>query len=354
MLTRYVISHLLYQYKKVIPVAIISALILALSLVTFLISEQAKVLALRPLKQLNSEIILQLNSETKAAANLMTTGLIEPFNLTTFSKEAVSNIVNQVDGVAQVSSALLLWKLGPSGTSIFAGIDLSDPNTGMRNINNLLVKPDVTFSSNSALEIILERHFATLMGYKIGDSYELSNTTLTIINFVDFQEESNINSATGFLPYTTATSLSGLDAGVVNQLFLTLNDSSNLAAISKAISEQLPTIQVITKDSMYKNLSAYSQFIFNAGDWSITVLVPIALGLIYWIIRLYQKENRIYIKTLRLIGWPRRYTLQWQISDVAIILCTALIFAVGIALSTQSLFTAGLDQSIVINTGLKL
>jgi len=354
MVTRFVIRHLVYQYRKVIPVILILSLILSLPMVTLLISKQAKVLAQRPLQELNAEVILQKSSSANRLDGLQTGGIIEPFTLTSFSKNSVISQLATIEGVTDISTALLLWKIDITGTLVFAGIDLAEPLMGIRDIDPLLVKEGETFSSDNSAEIILERHFAKLMGYEVGGPYLLNDTELTIINLVDFKETSNINSATGFLPYLTATGLSGVEPGLVNQAFLTLSDGSRVDYLSQTLADLMPDIQVITKDSMYKNLSAYSQFIFNAGNWSVRVLIPAALLFFYWIVRLYQKENRIYLDTLRLIGWPRAYVLQWEITTILFMFFLSLTFAIFIAFTSQGIFTAGLDNSIVINKGLTL
>jgi len=351
MISLYVFWHQVYQYKKFLPIVLTSAVVFALPLVTWLVAQEANRLAQKPLQDLNTEIIIQFDENNRKPRS--TRGLIEPFNLRSFDRDQLANQIRSEPEVKNVSTALLLWQLSNRGTLTFAGIDTSEPNIGLRNFSHLLTDKSTQFSGPTAREVLLELHYARLFGFEKGGQIELGGEEFVILDLIDFQEDSNINSVSGYIPYGTALSLSNLPPGSVNQMFVELREGGDVPKISGQIATDL-NATVVTKDSLYQNLSAYNQFVVKAGVIALWVLLPASLLLFIWLLKLYQKENQPYVKTLKLIGWPRHLVMSWLANEALMLLVLASVLAIGLAFATYGVLVANLEVQVTLNRGLNL
>ena len=230
-----VLSNQLFYARKIVPVILISGLILLIPAASILMVNHIRTLADRPLAALNTELILQHDQGNKEAAEVRTTGLMEPFNQHSFDRETARRKLAAVPGIKEFSTALVLWQFDPQNTLSVVGLDPADPLVGFRRIEELLTQGSRFFSSSSAEEVLLERHFATLFGHKPGTMFRLAGHNLKIIGLVDFKEQSNLSNAAVFLPYETALSLAGQHEKIINQVFLSLDSSADIKQVSQAV-----------------------------------------------------------------------------------------------------------------------
>ena len=176
-----VFSNQLYYARKIIPVILICALILLIPAASILLVSHIRALADRPLAALNTELILQHDQGNKEAAKVRTKGLVEPFNQHSFDKASTMRQLAAIRGIKESSSSLVLWQFDLKNTLSVVGLDPSDPMVGFRKIEGLLTQGSRFFSSSNAEEVLLERHFATLFGYKPGSFFTLADQDLKII-----------------------------------------------------------------------------------------------------------------------------------------------------------------------------
>lgn len=154
---------------------------------------------------------------------------------------------------------------------------------------------------------------------------------LKIIGLVDFKEQSNLSSAAVFLPYQTALTLAGQDRPIINQVFLSLSSSADLQQVSLAVQQAFPGFSLISKDSLYKNLSAFNQLIYRAGNFMLPAVALLALVLLGWTLKIHRLEFSSQIDVLKTLGWPQSDLRSWRVLDTGYLLAAAIL--VGAALT---------------------
>lgn len=357
-LPRIVFRHQAFYIRKILPVMLLIGLILSIPVASWLLVEHIVKLANQPLASLDAELILQHDSGDKQAAGIRTKGLVEPFNLHPFEKAEARQKLETIEGVEQTSSALVLWELDPQNTLTVVGLDLDEPLVGLRKVEQLLFKGRF-LSSNDAREVVLERHFATLFGHKPGTFFTLAGQQLKIVGLVDFTERSNLSNAAVFLPYRTALQLtrpdaSGPEVEIVNQMFVKLDSASQIESVSQAISKAFPGFSLLNKDSLYKNLSAFNQLITSGGKYLVWIVLPLALLLMMWVIKMHRMEFAEQTRALRTIGWSRSDLQAWNRLDAAYLVLGGIIVAAILSLLIQYLLLPELTIGPVLDQGLKL
>jgi predicted lysophospholipase L1 biosynthesis ABC-type transport system permease subunit len=336
-----VFSNQLFYARKIVPVILISGLILLIPAVSILLVNHIRTLADRPLAVLNTELILQHDQGNKEASDVRTTGLMEPFNQHSFDKEAARRKLAAVAGIKEFSTALVLWQFDPKNTLSVVGLDPAEPLVGFRRIEELLTRGSRFFSSSNAEEVLLERHFATLFGHKPGTMFTLAGHSLEIIGLVDFKEQSNLSNAAVFLPYETALALAGQHEKKINQVFLSLASSADIKQVSQTIDRSFPGFSLISKDSLYKNLSAFNRLIYRSGHFVVLAVFPLAILLLTWTLKIHRLEFVDQVEVLKILGWPRADLRWWLTWDIGYLLIGAVIFA---AISTSLIYWVLLPQ----------
>jgi predicted lysophospholipase L1 biosynthesis ABC-type transport system permease subunit len=336
-----VLSNQRYYARKILPVILICGLILLIPAASILLVNHIRVLADQPLAALDTELILQHDQGNKEAAEVRTKGLVEPFNQHSFDKESTMRQLAPIPGIKEYSSALTLWQFDLKNTLSVVGLDPSEPLVGFRKVEELLTKGSRFFSSSTSEEVLLERHFATLFGYKRGSFFTLGDRNLKIIGLVDFKEQSNLSSAAVFLPYETALLLSGQSEKIINMVFLSLNSTADIDQVNRAIGQSFPGYSLISKDSLYKNLSAFNQLIYRSGDFVILSILPLSLLLLAWTLKLYRLEFAGQIDVLNILGWSKSDLRRWLAWDTCYLLTGAITVA---AILTAAIYWGLLPQ----------
>lgn len=307
-----------------------------------------------PLKSLQTEIILQKDSANKNPQNVKTSGVIVPFNLESFPKTQTSEKISKISGVKNVSTVLVLWQFDIKNNRTLVALDVDDPKVGLRNIEPMLMPGSKFFSNNDSQEIILERHFATLFKYKMGGDYQIGTNNYKIIGLVDFQEQSNLANAQGFLPYQTALKLVGEKDALVNQAFISLQSSSNLPKVKEELTTLYPSFSIISKDNLLKNLSGLSQMFYRFGTYFSTIMIGISLLLAFSVLRLHHLEYAYQTEILNILGWPKMKVRQWIAIDTLFIFASAVIFASLLTLLLQWQLPTIVKSAPMINYNIKL
>ncbi len=349
-----VLRNLIFYRKKSLPVILLCGLILLLPAASFLLVHRITLLADQPLAALNTEIILQRDSGAKDAATVKTRGLVEPFNLHHFDKKDTNSRLQAINGIHLVSTALILWQFDPQNTLTVVGLDPADPPVGLRKIEGLLMQGGRFFSGTAADEVILERHFAKLFGHKPGGRFPLAGRDLAIVGLVDFTEQSNLSNAAVFLPYDTALALAGIKEHVVNQVFITLASSTTVPAVSREVARAFPDFSLISRDSLYKNLSALNRLIYQGGHLLVGLVIPLAILLLFWVLKIHQLEFTGQIDILRTLGWPRADLRRWLAMDLGYLLAGGLVITTILSVIIHFLLLPQLRIAPLLNQGFQL
>jgi len=324
-LLRWVAVNRLYYKGRTLTVGFLCGFLLFASVASAILMNNIAAQAEKPLKALNTELIIQKISDGKQADGYKTGGLIKPFNMESFPSGKADSALGSLSFIKGYSTSLILWKLDTKGTLVIAGIKKNDPNVGLRNIESMLVKGSF-FSADDADEVILERHYAAFFGFKSDGIYEIQGALLKIVGIVDFVNQSNLNTAAVFLPYGTAERLSGTESGFVNQVYVSLASASDTEILTTKAQELLPDFQIITKDSLYKNLKGISGMMLSFGKAVTAVLFGAGLLLIFFMLKIHSYDFRRNSETLNMLGWRAGQTRGWVALDCAYILLIGVIF----------------------------
>ncbi len=321
-----VIKNLFFYWRKVLLLAGLVSFLLFLGFSSFLFVSKIKKSADAPLQSLQTEIILEQDQADKEASAVKTSGVIEPFNLASFPRQETVQKLLAIKGVSQVSSALLLWQFDIKNNRTIVGLDVNDPKVGLRKIEDLLMPGGRFFSNNDAPEVILERHFAKLFGYRLKGNYPINGQSYKIVGIVDFKEESNLSNAQVFMPYNSALHLAGKGEPVANQIYISLANASSLPRAQEEIKKAFPQFSVITKDRLLKNLSSFHRLVYRFGDYLATGVAFLALILVVWILKIGRMELGEQAKILRSMGWPQSRLRQWAAVEIGAIIVLSLLF----------------------------
>lgn len=348
-----VLQNLIFHRKKTLPVVLLAGLLLLLPAASWLLVRQITTLADRPLAALNTELIMQRDSGAKDAATVRTRGLVEPFNLHPFDRDKAESGLAAIKGIDRYSTALVLWQFDPQNTLTVVGLDPADPPVGLRKIESLLFKGRF-FSDSQAEEVILERHFAKLYGHKPGGSFNLAGRDLAIVGLVDFTEQSNLSNAGVFLPYDAALNLSGQKERVVNQIFIALASSADVRGVSRELGTVFPDFSLISRDSLYKNLSAFNRLIYRGGHLFVLLVLPLALLLLSWLLKMHRLEFTGQTTILRILGWPKNDLRRWQALDLGYLLAGGLLLAGIMSVAIYFLLLPHLQIAPLLDQGFNL
>jgi hypothetical protein len=308
-------------------VSFLCGFLLFASIASAILMNHISMQALKPMQALDTELILQKPSAGGKTSGFETGGLITPFGMEVFDFNAARSSAESTGLVKASSSALILWKLDTGGTLVTAGIKKDDPDVGLRKIGSMIFHGEF-FSSDDASEVMLERHYAAFFGYKTGSVYRLSGYDLKVTGIVDFSDQSNLNAASVFLPYETAVKMSGLENNQVNQMYVSLNSAYDTELFTQKTGELplLADFQMITKDSLYKNLRGISGIMLGFGKTVTLVLFGGGVLLCIFLLRIHAYDFRKNSETLRMLGWSAALRKKWTAADTLVILATAALF----------------------------
>jgi len=327
-----ILRNIFYFWKKTVITVILAGIILFIGVSSIIFTSYIKDLVDRPLRSLQTEIILQKDNSDKNPQDVKTIGVILPFNLQSFSKDQVLKTVTSIPDVKDFSTTLVLWQFDIKNNRTIVALDIDEPRMGLRNIETMLMPGGRFFTSNDSQEVILERHFATLFGYKLNQDYVIDNKPYKIVGLVDFKEQSNLANAQVFMPYQTALQIIGEKDKIINQAFISLESASELPKVKEELSKSFPSYSILSKDSLLKNLSGLNQMFYRFGTYFEIVMVLLSLLLVGAVLRLHRLEYVYQSKLLNILGWPKRMVRQWVVFDSLVILFGALLLAVVFSL----------------------
>lgn len=328
MIGKIILNNLLFYRKKVVLTIGLLSLLFFVTLASIAFTDRIQRLADRPLDAIETEIILQKDQTDKNPADIKTQGVIFPFNLQTFSKKSIETSLQAMPEIKNFSTTLILWQFDLKDNKTIVGINPDDPKTGLRKIEDWLMPEGTFFSDNFAKEVILERHFATLFGYKRGKTYPINGQDYKIIGIVDFKEESNLSNAQIFVPYKTALGLVSSENTVINQVYVSLKNASLLSNAQKNITDQFPDLTIITKDKLLKNVSAFNRLIYQFGNYFILATALVIFTLSFFVFKMHRMEFKNQMEILKTIGWPSSEIGRWKLIEIALIVGSSLVISV--------------------------
>jgi putative ABC transport system permease protein len=301
---RYVLSELRYHHHRtwvnVLGIAIGVALFVSINAVSAAYQRAID----QPFKNLGADLVVQKPEKRSVDAVRTPTsmrGVRLPFSnqlLTSGDQAKLSSL----DGVASISSSLLLWDFDNSGFRTIMGVDLSQPSLGPIKVKEWL--KEGRFPERAG-EAVLEKHFAKFRRATMGNTMSIGRRSFTIVGFLEIKEGSQIASANIYLPLNDAQSLSDNVHGV-NIVYLRLQNPSLLDKVRSRIGRELPNLSVTSSDSFLEVMGGVSkisdQFTFLisliALAGAVSLIIKTMLG------NLIARSSEIGV--LKAVGWTER------------------------------------------------
>ncbi len=349
-----ILRNQLFYIKKVLLTVLLTGLMMFVPIAAVVLTNNIKGLAERPLKSLQTELILQNDKNGGNAEEIRTTGIILPFNLQAFPLDTTRGNLKAIGEIKQYSSALVLWQFDLNNTKTIIALNTDEPQVGLRKIESFLMPGGRFFSGNAAQEVILERHFAKLYKYEVNNAFELEGRKYKIAGIVDFKEQSNLSTASIFLPYETGLKLSHQEKPVINQVFISLQSSSDMPAVSRKVENLFPGYSLITRDSLLKNLSSFNQFLYRSGSAFVMTILPLSLLLIVWMLKIYRLDFKYQTEILKTLGWPKKDIFMWLLYDTAIVTGAGLVLALVLVFLLSGGLVPMLQNAPILDQGFKL
>jgi len=353
-LLKLVLKNQVFHRGKILAVVLLVSFMFFVPAASLLLTDHIRRLADKPLQSLQSELILQKNAGDKDAAAVTTRGVMVPFNLHSFSKPRAAARLARIGEIKKYSVALVLWQFDVKNNRTIVALDKNDPAVGLRKIESFLMPGGRFFASNTADEVILERHFSRLFGYRLHGDFPLGGRHLQIVGIVDFQQQSNLSNASIFIPYAVGLAFIKAPHPITNQVYLSLGSSADIGTVRKKAAALFPGYALISKDSLVKNLSGFNQLIYRSGRYFVLAVIPLCLLLAFWILRIYRMEFRDQTVILKILGWPRRWILQWLACDIGMIVLGALALAAVLTMVLQWEVIPRLQLAPMLDQGFQL
>jgi putative ABC transport system permease protein len=241
-------------------------------------------------------------------------GIRLPFSNQLLSHRDLEKL-KSIEGVHSVASSLLLWEFTERGFRTIMGVDLGHPDLGPVKVKEWLTEG--RFPERQG-EVVLEKHFAKFQKLNRGSTLDLSGRSFSVVGLLEIKEGSQIAAANIYLSLPDAQALLGEGQGVVNMVYIQLEDFSKLQKIKAQISSQIKGVSVSSPDSFLELMGGISRI----SDRFSAIASMVALGgAVLLIIKtmlsnLVERSREIGI--LKAVGWSQR-DIQKQLMGEALV-----------------------------------
>ena len=211
-----------------------------------------------------------------------------------------------------------------------AGINPDSPNIGL--ITKAQVVQGTWFTSkNTQDQVLVDSAYANTENIKIGDTVAINSSSFKVVGIVSPTLAGNVSDL--YLDLSTIQKLSSQNARI-NEILVSVNNSSNVSAVAEAIKQRLPGAQVITAkslaDQVTGSLSVAQQLTSTLGI-AIGIIVLLAAFLIAILLTLSNVSKRVReIGTLRAIGWSRLMVIKQLFAETLVIGLIGGIIGIGL------------------------
>ncbi len=214
--------------------------------------------------------------------------------------------------------------LNPPKTDITAtsytagGVDTNHPGTGL--ITQGQIVKGSFFTPGTQTQIILSSAYADKQKLDVGGTTVINGTTFTIVGLANPTLSGNTDDI--YLPLDVLQKLASKTTRI-NTVLVRVDDSSQVEGVAAAIRTKLPGAQVITTDSLAKQVTGSLSQAKNLVDSLSGALTAIVLGgafLIAILLTLAGISKRVReIGTLRAIGWRRSMVVRQIVMETIVI-----------------------------------
>ena len=285
---------------SVLGIAIAVALLITLSALSTAYREAARI----PLEEVGADIIAQkYGSVPKAVSGPILSCAVGPITQNEIER------IRQIDGVQEISPALLIWVFDRDYFKIVAGIEKETT------LGKLLAAQIVEgeFISGKNRTAVVEKNFALMHGMRLNDVISIDSSNYTVIGILKAQRKDRIGAANILIPMQDSRELAYNAKNIQNTVRFN-RDDVNLLFLKvdqdKTISVKTRIEGILGKNSRVSSMSSFlpqlSSITTAAGSFStVTSLIAIivAVLLLFKITAVGILQRRTEIGIMKAVGW---------------------------------------------------
>lgn len=254
-----------------------------------------------PLAGIGADILISRPAAQAGAGSQSTRGIRQPFGLATLTL-AEANSLNDIEGVSASGGGLLLWDFGAASYQTILGVDLSADGVGPAQVADWVVAGRF-FESDERDAALVDRHYAAFFSLKPGDTITLNEREFNLVGVVEVPGGNQAASANFYLPLADAQSLADLPADEINQIYLRVDEASQVETVVAESETRLGEISALTEQSIVQVMGGIAQVSDRFSG--VAALVALLGGLILTGvtlnagIRIRERE----IGVMKAVGW---------------------------------------------------
>ena len=275
------------------------------------------------------------NTDAAGGSTLSQTRLTVPIFSGTFDQQTLTQISN-TKGVAKTAATLKLNQITFKGNIAAAaqdptaprdpnsqrrgfgggnfnidmtsieGVDTSDSKVGPLSGVNIDKGRNFQASDANSTNALIDSTYALAQKIVVGGVLSVNGTDFTVVGTVSSASATPETSSNLYIPLAQAQSLSS-NPGVVTNIYIAADSSSNTAAVQKAIETLVPDATVSSQADLAKNLSgslSSASSLVNALSKWLSIIVLLVAFLIAILFTSSGVTRRIReLGTLKAIGW---------------------------------------------------
>ncbi len=285
---------------SILGIAIAVALLITLSALSTAYREAARI----PLEEVGADMIAQkYGSVPKTVSGPILSCAVGPITQNEIER------IKQIDGVQEVSPALLIWVFDRDYFKIVTGIDEES------RLGRLLAAQiaEGEFISNKSRTAVVEKNFALMHGITLNDVISIDSSNYTVIGILTAQRKDRIGTANILIPMQDSRELAYNAKNIQNTVRFNMNDVNLLflkVDQDKTISVKTRTEQILGKNSRVSSMSSFlpqlSSITTAAGSFStVTSLIAIVVAvlLLFKITAVGILQRRTEIGIMKAVGW---------------------------------------------------
>jgi ABC-type antimicrobial peptide transport system permease subunit len=238
-----------------------------------------------------------------------------------------------------------------TSTYTVAGVDPAGPDTGL--ITRSQLSSGSWFTKNSADEVLVNTAYASTKHLKVGGTLAINKKSYKIVGLVSPTLTGNVSDI-----YFTLSTVQRLATakGYVNEILVSVNNASDVNAVSAAIKKELPGATVLTSKTLadqVKGSLSNAHKLANDFGGALAVVVLLAAFLIAALLTLSSVAKRVReIGSLRAIGWSRGAVVRQIMAETLGIGVLGAVIGLGVGVAVCAIIGAIGPGLTVTSTGL--
>jgi putative ABC transport system permease protein len=211
----------------------------------------------QPLAGIGADILISRPDRAGSAAAQTTRGLRQPFGLSLLTIDE-ANELHDVTGVGRVSSGLLLWDFGANSYQTLLGVDVAQTGVGPTQASDWIVDGHF-FQPGETDVIVIDRHYAAFFSLGPGQTVEIGERPFTVIGVIEVPGGNQAAAANFYLPLADAQSLAGLADNQINQIYVRVEEASDVETVVAESETRLGDISALTEQSIVQVMGGVTQ-----------------------------------------------------------------------------------------------